>query len=324
MLAGTLERKRIDHQNLLLLSAGLEPNFDVTYIARMAQKVLSNNPGMTNSDDGFTQLLKLACARNLIQVNNVNANTMDEDNQETPLIKACASGDAFFVNLLLELGADLRKTDLKGHTALHAACANGHLEIVDILLDNRIFVDAFNSNFERAIHFAVKFPKIVERLLQASISFDCKDSTGCTPLHRVVSTTSPVESLQFLIDAGADITIVDKMERTPLQLAQADTSYLADEYCIVLRCAQALLDAKAEDAQSSAKMEALHTLLDTEDAGGTAPTLPPEMVVDIFDCVDRTDYYNLVQNQDYASRQANGVSANELASSKINSSSSLK
>ena len=55
---------------------------------------------------------------------------------KTPLHAACRNGHDEVVVHLLETGkADVKAKDKDGNTPLHAACRNGHEEIVNILLE---------------------------------------------------------------------------------------------------------------------------------------------------------------------------------------------
>ena len=51
------------------------------------------------------------------------------------LLYAAANGHEEIVQVLLEFGADVNKANAQGSTALHWACLNGHVSIVQLLID---------------------------------------------------------------------------------------------------------------------------------------------------------------------------------------------
>ena len=51
------------------------------------------------------------------------------------LLYAAANGHEEIVQVLLEFGADVNKANVQGSTALHWACLNGHVSIVQLLID---------------------------------------------------------------------------------------------------------------------------------------------------------------------------------------------
>ena len=54
--------------------------------------------------------------------------------QGPPLLHAAAWGEAGMVELLLGAGADVGAADVAGYSALHYACASGHVDTVHKLL----------------------------------------------------------------------------------------------------------------------------------------------------------------------------------------------
>lgn len=61
------------------------------------------------------------------------------------LLYAAANGHEDVVHLLLEYGADVNKANAQGSTALHWACLNGHASIVQLLIDKGGNVSACNQ-----------------------------------------------------------------------------------------------------------------------------------------------------------------------------------
>jgi ankyrin repeat protein len=79
-----------------------------------------------------------------------------------------------------------------GWSALHLASHYGRLEVVVFLLENGADIDAKAQN-----------------------------SIGNTPLMSAVA-GGRIEIVRFLLDEGADLTLTDKENFTPLQLAQVE------------------------------------------------------------------------------------------------------
>jgi ankyrin repeat protein len=89
----------------------------------------------------------------------------------TPLVTAAGEGHSLLVTLLLDKGADpnRRIKALEDGTALHSACAYGHLDAVQALLrDDRIEINAKDSNGKRPLDYARagKFRLIVHQMTQ--------------------------------------------------------------------------------------------------------------------------------------------------------------
>jgi ankyrin repeat protein len=60
---------------------------------------------------------------------------------ENDLLEAARKGLKTVTRLLLEKGAKAEPKDKNGMTALYKACANGHEEVAQLLLENRARVD---------------------------------------------------------------------------------------------------------------------------------------------------------------------------------------
>ena len=77
---------------------------------------------------------------------------------------------------------------------LHIAVQNGHLDIVQYIVENSVIIDDLNL----------------------------RDKNQCTPLHYVASSTNINESFdicKFLVDVGTNINVVDKNDSTPFLYA---------------------------------------------------------------------------------------------------------
>ena len=59
----------------------------------------------------------------------------------TPLMIASALGKDKFVRYLIDMGADVKRRNYIGVSALHRAAQGGHNEVVDLLLDNGAIIN---------------------------------------------------------------------------------------------------------------------------------------------------------------------------------------
>jgi hypothetical protein len=94
--------------------------------------------------------------------------------------------------------SDTERRDLAKHalpeslnTALHYAAANGHVEIIKLLLE----------------------------ILTHSIDIDCKNCQGSTPLHWA-ALNGHVECVQLLANAGANPGLQNNSGKCPISLAE--------------------------------------------------------------------------------------------------------
>ena len=70
--------------------------------------------------------------------------------------------------ILLDLGADIEKTDVNGNTALHPAAYAGHVSTVRLLLERGANVNHLQKDFYTAQQLAFKYGRTnVVALLQS-------------------------------------------------------------------------------------------------------------------------------------------------------------
>jgi len=110
-------------------------------------------------------------------------------NPQKEFIKAAKSGNLALLKMLLQNDKNLLEaTDADGSTALHCATWKGHREVVALLIDAGIDVNAHNQNEHwgtTALHAAAHANQtaIAELLIKAGADVNAKDLAGKTPLH---------------------------------------------------------------------------------------------------------------------------------------------
>ncbi|XP_062507115.1 ankyrin repeat domain-containing protein 17-like isoform X2 [Corticium candelabrum] len=140
---------------------------------------------------------------------------------------ACANSLIEMVDLLLQHQANINYHEKReGCTALHYACWNGHLSVVEKLLSAGCKKEARNNGGWTALHFACGCGSlsIVEKLLSAGCQKDVKDNDGSTLLHLCCSWyfchDFHLSIVKLLISSGADVSTVNNEGQTPLQAAE--------------------------------------------------------------------------------------------------------
>ncbi|XP_067935402.1 transient receptor potential cation channel subfamily A member 1-like isoform X2 [Watersipora subatra] len=121
---------------------------------------------------------------------------INDDDAEgcTPMLLACLNGHYASVKALLKHGGDVsaRGRDEYSHTALTAAACNGHLEIIDLLLEHVDDTEVCTKYQETAMHLACRgnYSQVVELLLQYSASVICRNHKDQTPLDVAIECRS--------------------------------------------------------------------------------------------------------------------------------------
>ncbi|XP_015598972.1 ankyrin repeat and death domain-containing protein 1A isoform X6 [Cephus cinctus] len=150
-------------------------------------------------------------------------------------------------------GIELHDTDKKGQTAIHCACAEGHLEAAEVLIGLGANVDAQDNDGNTPLHVATitRHTAIAQLLLRAGSNTELPDEAGLTALHVAASQgckgilesiiqhgacldkqckngntalhlacqNNAVDTVEILISKGADLNCLNAGGRTPLYIA---------------------------------------------------------------------------------------------------------
>lgn len=139
-------------------------------------------------------------------------NTMLDDG---PLIHhSCWTNDVQLASLLLSHGVDVELRNEYGQTALHQVAEVGCSgDMVKVLLENKLDINARDNNGETALLTAVRRSTLTEpkdhrslitQLLGSGASVDQSDNCGRTALHLAAS-LGAVQIACRLLEAGADV-----------------------------------------------------------------------------------------------------------------------
>lgn len=149
----------------------------------------------------------------------------------TALQGACESSKSDIVSLLLEKGANPNLGLGTDSPPILAACQRGEAHILEMLVNAKADVDVFGGydSSTPLINAAAYLPKeSLQVLLNAGADINLPDNDGDTALI-VAAARGDVEAVTFLLDNGADIMHSSKRDMNALQTAFAATQQSEDE-----------------------------------------------------------------------------------------------
>ena len=146
---------------------------------------------------------------------------MDVSKGVPAITHASENGHVEVVDILIQAGVDVnQKHQDWGRTPLHVASRRGHVEVVNFLIQAGGEVDIQNEMYETPLHWASEcgHVEVVKILIQAGGDINSRDERGSTPLH-VASGSGHVEAVDILIQAGAEVNCHTEKGDTPLHEA---------------------------------------------------------------------------------------------------------
>jgi uncharacterized protein len=142
-----------------------------------------------------------------------------DDQKNNPLFFVTDAGLAeyYIKNELL----DINQINIFGENAMHD-CKNA--KVAEVLIQHKIEVNKLNLLKNAPLHTIidrrlVDRPSIVQQLIKAKANINCQGELLQTPLHCAVSNYQS-ETIELLINEGADLTITDKNNETAFDLAK--------------------------------------------------------------------------------------------------------
>ncbi|KAI1704211.1 ankyrin repeats (3 copies) domain-containing protein [Ditylenchus destructor] len=174
----------------------------------------------------------------------VDLNThQSEEENPTPLMVAARNGHVGLVDLLINRGAALDVADSKGKTALTYAVEGKHASTAALLIDRGadIFVKDFHGN--TLIHWLAKYPNkcLINRLLKAGLSMEEKNNEELRAVEVAIKCRNHVAIDTFLANGARlrSLTWQIALDSDPALLLIL-TKKLLDDASILLRRKRAL------------------------------------------------------------------------------------
>lgn len=121
------------------------------------------------------------------QLKTININWQNYESKCTPLLIASANGHVKVVEILIEQNADVTLKDEREATAVHHAAQSGHLEIIHMLLKAGCDINALDKNQWTPLMNACYWANedAVYTLLEAGANSGMKNIDGRSALHEV-------------------------------------------------------------------------------------------------------------------------------------------
>jgi len=138
-------------------------------------------------------------------------------NGDTPLHLAVRNGDPAIVQLLIEAGADPRKTNLSGESVLETALKNRRMRIAERLIAVGAPFEGDRLLFEM-VNAGVSDRDVYRLLARHGARFDVVDANGKTPLLLAIEQERPALVKQLILH-GADVNQPGRDGTRPLTAA---------------------------------------------------------------------------------------------------------
>ena len=124
----------------------------------------------------------------------------------------------------------LSQTDRDGRSLLHHAARNGHLPVLEYLVDSGVSLDTADKNGNTALHVAVEHVQVmtVDLLLACGANDTLLNCNGDAPIHAVVRGGSVDLLKVFVTHSNINLLVTDGQKQTVLHiLAENDQAGMA-------------------------------------------------------------------------------------------------
>jgi ankyrin repeat protein len=196
------------------------------------------NPNIVDKSSSLTPLMAASLEGSIEIVRSLLKAGADVDqvnwNSENALMSAVASGSEDIALLLILWGADIKHKSNGLTTAFLIAAQNSSMRVLTVLKEKGANINERGWNNRTALHLAAlaSTPVTIPGLLDWGLDINAQDDEGLTPLMYAVKfnatqpgiiTTGklpPLETVQILLEKGADCFITNKDGKTALGIAK--------------------------------------------------------------------------------------------------------
>ncbi|KAI1722404.1 ankyrin repeats (3 copies) domain-containing protein [Ditylenchus destructor] len=222
-------------------------------------------------------------------------------NEIEPLWSAAGKGNLTFCQFLINHlnQVNVNEPSPEGITPLHNACRYGHLEIVELLIENNADVELISTVAEDELSLETplmiacsqQHVKVVEYLLSTNIDVNRCSKSGLTPLHIAVNRKNE-QLICLLLNAGAKLI---KSETGDTPLTDAALSGYPDIMKLLLRNASVREECDAWKLLGTVAVE--HDQLESALEHWRMAILNKEKVIEDGNLVAKIDWTKFVDSR---------------------------
>ncbi|MFB0565376.1 MAG: ankyrin repeat domain-containing protein [Candidatus Aminicenantaceae bacterium] len=145
---------------------------------------------------------------------------LEDGSGVSPLRFAVDRGHLDVIDVFIALKA-LNPSEDSGRLALHTAAANGHKDVVSLLISKGADIRTKSDDGGTLLHNAVigNLLELSRQLIKKGTEVNAQNRKGRTPLHYAVR-EGHLEIVKILVEKGAELNIRGNDSRTPLHIAE--------------------------------------------------------------------------------------------------------
>jgi len=190
-------------------------------------EVLFAKRGITNTKEQCREAVRLACKlarEEILKILIANGADIYSDSYPTPVITAILedhNGEhREIVKILIAAGANVNVRNYNGgNTLLMKVTGKGWIDVVAMILDRNVEVNAVSDNGDTAMTYIGGDEASAVKILEMLFSHGANANIGNSPLHMATFYPGYYEVAKILLDHGIIVDAKDSSGATPLMIA---------------------------------------------------------------------------------------------------------